>query len=258
MKTYLSPISDLKNPAGNMAYSWLLPPYAADPPVDFENETAKKIHESLRHYRDEAIYVFCLQKRQLIYASGFQDILGFSDNEVTMRMIQGMTISQHASFMHDVQLKALQFINGGYPQLEQYVFIIELKKRHKLGHEVPLETRMSVYESQEGVAKSIIGRLQLAPHLRFDQVVRYSVCGPDENLLEDALSRTQFLLPAISAKEHEALKLVAQGCAFKEVAHQLGISHSAVEKRILPLYKRFEVRSLTHLVSYAYEHGILP
>ncbi|MDO8996741.1 MAG: helix-turn-helix transcriptional regulator [Sediminibacterium sp.] len=62
----------------------------------------------------------------------------------------------------------------------------------------------------------------------------------------------------ISGKEKEALKYVAKGYSFKEIADELGVSASAIEKRIQPLYKRFNVKNLTHLVSFAYENYILP
>lgn len=260
MKTFMQilPLPQDEGGGGGAAYSWLLPPYAPDPAVDPQAPQTRHFLQHINSYPDEAVYIFSLEERKLLYTDGFPAVLGFSNEEVTMRLILSLTVPQHASFVHDVQRKALQFIRAGHPDVEQYVFIIEMKKWHKLGFEVPLEIRMSVYESHQGVAKSIIGRVQLAPHLRFGQVVRYAVCGPDENLLEDALSETLFVKPAISAKEREALALVAKGAAFKEIAHRLGISHSAVEKRILPLYKRFQVRSLSHLVGYAYDNGILP
>lgn len=258
MNTFLRILPMPDEPVSGPAYNWLIPPYATDPPITHDPGVQQRLRQGIPSFPDEAVYVFSLDEQRLLYAKGFKNILGFEDNEVTMRLILGLTAPQHASFVHDVQRKALQFIRAGHQYLDQYVFVIEMKKLHKSGYEVPLETRLSVYESKNNIACSIIGRIQLAPHLRFGQVVRYAVCGPDQNLLEEALSRTEFIRPAISAKEREALLLVAKGSAFKEVAHHLGISHSAVEKRILPLYKRFGVRSLAHLVGYAYENGILP
>ena len=63
---------------------------------------------------------------------------------------------------------------------------------------------------------------------------------------------------AISDKEKEALALVAKGLSFKEIAGHLKVSSSAIEKRIIPMYRRFNVRSLAHLISFAYENHILP
>lgn len=63
---------------------------------------------------------------------------------------------------------------------------------------------------------------------------------------------------ALSGKEKQALDLVAVGFSFKEIASEFQVSQSAIEKRIIPLYKRFDVKSLTHLVSFAYDNHILP
>ena len=51
--------------------------------------------------------------------------------------------------------------------------------------------------------------------------------------------------------------MVAKGFSFKEIAGLLNVTQSAIEKRILPLYKRFNVKSLTHLISFAYDNHIL-
>jgi DNA-binding CsgD family transcriptional regulator len=88
--------------------------------------------------------------------------------------------------------------------------------------------------------------------------MRYAAYGPEKEQFEEELNKQLFQHYAISQKEKEALALIASGYAFKEVAQQFQVSQSAIEKRILPLYKRFNVRSLTHLISFAYDNHILP
>ena len=44
---------------------------------------------------------------------------------------------------------------------------------------------------------------------------------------------------------------------YKQIAEKLNVSASAIEKRIIPLYKRFNVKSLPHLISFAYDNHIL-
>ena len=51
--------------------------------------------------------------------------------------------------------------------------------------------------------------------------------------------------------------MASKGFAFKEIAEKLNVSASAIEKRIIPLYKRFNVKSLPHLISFAYDNHIL-
>ena len=84
------------------------------------------------------------------------------------------------------------------------------------------------------------------------------LAGQEKSAFEEELNKTLFHHYAISSKEKEALAMVAKGHSFKEIAGLFKVSQSAIEKRILPLYKRFDVKSLTHLVSFAYDNHILP
>jgi DNA-binding NarL/FixJ family response regulator len=88
--------------------------------------------------------------------------------------------------------------------------------------------------------------------------MRYAAYGPEKSEFEEELNKALFHHYAISTKEKEALSLVAAGYSFKEIADLCHVSQSAIEKRIIPMYKRFDVKSLTHLVSFAYDNGILP
>jgi DNA-binding NarL/FixJ family response regulator len=129
---------------------------------------------------------------------------------------------------------------------------------HKNGTPVPFVARVGVFSSEGGHITAIIGRFQVNRSIVFGKVMRYAAYGPEKSEFEDELNKTLFYKMAISLKEKEALALVAKGYSFKEIAHMLGVSQSAIEKRIIPLYKRFDVKSLTHLVSFAYDNYILP
>lgn len=115
-----------------------------------------------------------------------------------------------------------------------------------------------MYSGENGLIKEAIGRFQVNRSLRFGKVIRYSAFGPEKNEFEDELNKSLFKYQTISGKEKEALVYLAKGYTFKEIADELNITSSAVEKRIIPLYKRFEVKSLAHLISFAYENFILP
>jgi DNA-binding CsgD family transcriptional regulator len=150
------------------------------------------------------------------------------------------------------------FIQSKTEDLEKYSFTIELKKLHKNGTEVPLISRVGVFSSENGRITEIIGRSQINRSIKFGKVMRYAAFGPEKGLFEEELNKTLFYKYAISNKEKEALALVAKGYSFKEIANSFNVTVSAIEKRILPLYKRFDVKSLTHLVSFAYDNHILP
>ena len=69
----------------------------------------------------------------MIYADGWEEVLGYKDDEITMLTIVSITSPEYAPFSNELNDKALRFINGRTDELEKYSFTIELKKIHKNG-----------------------------------------------------------------------------------------------------------------------------
>ena len=232
--------------------------FITDTPADLQSAEAQHFRQTIPKFPEEAIYIYSFQKERMIYAAGWEEVLGYTDEEINMMTIVNATTPQFAPFSFDLNDKALTFIQGHNKDLEQYSFTIELKKFHKDGHEVPILARVGVFESVNGRVTAIIGRNQINRSLTFGRVMRYAAYGPEKEEFEEELNKQLFRHLAISQKEKEALDMVAQGLSFKEIADRCNVSHSAIEKRIIPLYKRFDVKSLPHLVSFAYDNHILP
>ncbi|HKG05532.1 MAG TPA: LuxR C-terminal-related transcriptional regulator [Pedobacter sp.] len=232
--------------------------FITDTPADLTTEKALFYKKTIPTFPEEAIYIYSFKENKMIYASGWTEVLGYEDDEINMLAIVNMSAPGFAPFSHDLNDKALKFIHGKSEDLEAYSFTIELKKIHKNGTEVPIVARVGILNSENGKIESILGRFQVNRNLIFGKVMRYAAYGPEKEKFEEELNKILFYHLAISNKEKEALSLVAKGYSFKEIAHELSVSHSAIEKRIIPLYKRFDVKSLTHLVSFAYDNNILP
>jgi len=194
----------------------------------------------------------------MLYAEGWEEILGYKDEEISMMTIVSITAPEFAPFSNDLNDKAVKFIQNKTEELEKYSFNIELKKIHQDGRPIPLISRVGVFRAENGKVMEIIGRSQVNRSIKFGKVMRYSAYGPEKSEFEEELSKSLFQYHVISGKEKEALAMVAKGYSFKEIAHLFNISQSAIEKRIIPMYKRFDVKSLTHLVSFAHDNHILP
>lgn len=232
--------------------------FITDIPADLHTEEVRYFDETIPKFPEEGIYIYSFAKGRMIYARGWQEVLGYQDDEITMLKIVNMTAPDYAPFVHEVNDKALMFIHKTTSDLDKYSFLIESKKLHKNGAEVPIVARVGVFEHLDGKVLSIIGRFQVNRSLTFGKVMRYAAFGPEKAGFEEELNKTLFYQYAISNKEKEALAMVAKGYSFKEIASSFNVSQSAIEKRIIPLYKRFNVKSLTHLVSFAYDNHILP
>ena len=226
-------------------------------PADLKSEQAAYFRKTLPRFPEEAIYIYSFKENRMIYADGWEEVLGYKDDEITMLTIVSITSPEYAPFSNELNDKALRFINGRTDELEKYSFTIELKKIHKNGTAVPLISKVGVFSSENGRVTAIIGRSQINWSINLGNVMRYEAYGPDKSEFEEELNKQLFNCYAISRKEKEALAMAAQGYSFKEIASHFNVSQSAIEKRIIPMYKRFNVKSLTHLISFAYDNHIL-
>jgi DNA-binding CsgD family transcriptional regulator len=232
--------------------------YITDLPADLNSEAALNYKKTIPIFPEEAVYIYSFKLNKMIYAGGWEELLGYRDDEINMLTITSITTPEYAAFSNELNDKALMFIQSKTEDLEKYSFTIELKKLHKNGTKVPLIIRVGVLHAENGKIDEIIGRSQINRSIKFGKVMRYAAFGPDKSEFEEELNKVLFQHCAISIKEKEALELVSKGYSYKEIADQFNVTQSAIEKRILPLYKRFDVKSLAHLIRFAYENHILP
>ncbi|NVK64061.1 MAG: helix-turn-helix transcriptional regulator [Flavobacteriales bacterium] len=229
--------------------------YITNVPADLTSPIAQDYDKSLLKYPEEGIYIYSFIENRMLYAHGWEDVVGIPSSELSMTGVVNFTASDFAPFVEEVNDKALQFLHERNERLTEYSFTIEIKVKHRAGHEVPVYARVSVHDTQEdGSLASIMGRFHVNRSLRFGKVMRFRTYGPEKEAFEEALDSDLFKSIVISQKELEALRMVEKGYAFKQIAAELGISHSAVEKRIYPMFERFEVVSLAQLVSFAHKN----
>ncbi len=231
----------------------------SEDPIDVTSSEYKSYKKNIHNFKDQAVYIYSIKQNRMLFANGWLDILGYRDEEITMQAIVLATTTHFLPFSLELSNKALEFISNETENLEDFSFTLQLKKKHKNGDEVPLLSRVGVYKAINGIVEEIISVTQIVSTLRFGKVMQYAVFGPPGvERFEDYLCSELFSYSIISSKEKEALALSAQGKTYKEIASLLNVSQSAIEKRILPLYKRFNVQSLPHLINFAHHNHILP
>ncbi|WP_418645979.1 helix-turn-helix transcriptional regulator [Tenacibaculum insulae] len=229
----------------------------SDTPINKETASYIFYKKTIPKFVGEALYIYSFKENKMLYAHGWQELLGYKDDEITMLKIVSCTSPRHFQFSNELNDKALRFLNTKTTDLEKYSFTLELEKINKEGAVVPLFSRVGVFKSSDGKVEEIIGVSQVIKSLKHSNIMQYAAYGPDSSDFEETLNKELFNHFAISRKEKEALSMAAKGLAFKEIASELNVSQSAIEKRIIPLYKRFNVKSLPHLISFAHTNHIL-
>lgn len=229
----------------------------SDIPFDAKDPVYKEYKEKVPQFIGQAVYIYSFEKNRMLFASGWEEMLGYKDEEITLLKIVSSTSKRHFSFSNELNDKGLLFLKKIKEDLDKYSFTLEVEKIHKNGDIVPLFSRVGVYKSSGGTILELIGISEKIHSRKLGNIMQYAAYGPITSGFEESLNEQLFNELAISRKEKEALELAAQGYAFKEIGEKLCISRSAVEKRIIPLYKRFNVNSLPHLISFAYDNQIL-
>jgi len=229
----------------------------SDLPFDYNDPTYKEYKEKMPQFIGQAVYIYSFEKERMLFANGWKELLGYKDEEITLLKIVSITSKRHFNFSNELNDKSLLFLKKIKKDLEAYSFTIEVEKIHKNGEVIPLFSRVGIYKSYAGNIIEVIGISERIHSRKLGNIMQYAAFGPKTSGFEETLNEQLFHELGISRKEKEALELAAKGYAFKEIADKLNVSQSAIEKRIIPLYKRFNVRSLPHLISFAYDNYIL-
>lgn len=229
----------------------------SDIPYDSEDLIFEEYKNKVQSFIGQAVYIYSFEKNRMLYAAGWEDLLGYKNEEITLFKIVSITSKRHFNFSNELNDKALQFLLATKKDLEKYSFTIEVEKIHKNGSIIPLFSRVGVFKSKNGTILEIIGISEKIHSRKLGNIMQYAAFGPKLSEFEESLNQQLFNELAISRKEIEVLELAARGFTFKEIACELNVSQSAIEKRIYPLYKRFDVKSLPHLISFAHDNHIL-
>jgi DNA-binding CsgD family transcriptional regulator len=231
--------------------------FLSDVPADVMHERYKMYESVVELFPGEAVYVYSLVTKKMVFAKGWHSLLGYKDDEITLKDIVYTTTDHYKPFSIDLNEKALKFILHQNESPEHYSYMMELKKYHKDGHEVSMVVKVKILNTQDQRPDEIMGRFSFIKNMRHSKVMLYEAYGPEKSKFDEDLNKELFQHLAITVKEKEALELIAQGKTLKEVASDLNVSLSAIEKRILPLYKKFNVHSISHLIAFAHENNLV-
>lgn len=231
--------------------------YISNIPCNFNHPTYKKYRKKIHHFEDQAVYIYSFKEKRMVYTSGWESLLGYKDEEVNLSDLISITTPRYVEYSKKFYDKAIDFIHQKSDDLEKYSISVQSEKIHENGNHIPLFIRIGIYKANNGEVEEIIGVFDLIKTLKYGEVFKYETYGPEIYELDEELNTVIKNPICVTEKEKEALTLASKGLTFKEIANNLSVSQSAIEKRILPLYKRFNVKSLPHLIDFAHNNHLL-
>lgn len=220
------------------------------------NQTTKKL-PNIPKFSDEATYVYSLKTKKILLAQGWMELLGYENEEISMDLLVEITTPDHKEFIKEMNNQALAFILSKSANLYEYSCTTECKKFSKQGEEVALLESVKVHHSLKGKVVEVIGTYKRNPRTPHLGNKYFQASGPGIETLVEKMKLVAAREAIINGRERTILKMLAQGESMKEIANVLYVSKSAIEKTVMPLYKRCNVRNLVELIAYSHKNGLI-
>jgi hypothetical protein len=96
--------------------------YITDVPADLQSKEAQHFKNTIPQFPEEAVYIYSFKLHKMIYASGWEELLGYKDDEINMLTITNITTPEFAAFSNELNDKALMFIQSKTVDLENSSF----------------------------------------------------------------------------------------------------------------------------------------
>jgi DNA-binding CsgD family transcriptional regulator len=185
------------------------------------------------------------------------ELLGYENEEISMHLLVEITTPDHKEFIQEMNNQALAFILSKSANLYEYSCTTECIKFNKQGEEVALLESVKVHRSLKGKVVEVIGTYKRNPRMPHPGNKYFQASGPGIETLVEKMKLVAARDAIINGRERTILKMLAQGKSMKEIANALYVSKSAIEKKVMPLYRKCNVRNLVELIAYAHKNGLI-
>jgi two-component system NarL family response regulator len=153
--------------------------------------------------------------------------------------------------------EAVQALRGRYPDLPVVMLTVserdeDLFEAIRAGANGYLLKNVGAAELLEGIQRVYAGEAMVAPPMAARLLEEF------RNLPAPASQETeQASVEALSERETDVLRLVAQGLANKEIADALGLSEHTVKTHLQNILDKLQLRSRAHAAAYAVQAGVV-
>jgi DNA-binding CsgD family transcriptional regulator len=220
--------------------------------------TAKNLRfANIPCFSDEAAYVYSLKTKEILFAEGWMELLGYENEEISMDLLVEITTPDHKEFIQEMNNQALAFILSKSSNLLEYSCTTECKKFSKQGEEVALLESVKVHKSLKGKVVEVIGTYKRNPRMPHPGNKYFQASGPGIESLVEKMRLIAGRKDIITEREHDIMRIFTNGKTVTEVAKEIFVSKSTVEKTLSQLYRKFNVRNLTELIAYSHKNGLI-
>lgn len=210
-------------------------------------------------FPDHFIYVFNYGLGRIVYHRGFDEVLGYQDEEVDLELLYNTYHPEDAPIIariNEAAIRAMADLRNPH-DLFSLTLTVDYRMLKKNGKYIKVLRQTAVFEIDQSSGK-VISTFSLCKDIssiKTSTSIGWQIRGPematvDLNGLQDYLSRLQY---HPSPREKEILERLCEGKASKEVAAAMGISVFTVNTHRRNLLKRTGLKNTAELVKRAHD-----
>jgi len=220
--------------------------------------TAKNLRfANIPCFADEATYVYSLKTKKIKYAQGWMELLGYANEEISMDLLVEITTPDHKEFIKEMNNQALAFILSKSSNLLEYSCTTECKKFSKQGEEVALLESVKVHHSLKGKVVEVIGTYKRNPRTPHSGNKYFQASGPDIETLVEKMQQFEAHKEVFNKRECKIIRMLVNGKTINEVAKEMFVSTSTIEKNLSELCRKFKVRNRAELIAYSHSNDMI-
>ena len=225
---------------------------------DISLEQEITVFEDRKILRNECLYILDFNKNELIHKKGFEDLLGYSDEEMNAELLFEGYHPQDKEVISRVIQEAILYtlkhaINGDKNSLR-----LKYRRRKKDGSFITVLSESFIYDLEEkGKSLKSITRLTDVSFTSEQDSISYSFQA--KNLDQEAFQKKIYknYPKFFTSREMEVIQEMFKGVPNREIAKNLFISEHTVATHRKNIYKKSSCSSVNELLAFCESKGIL-
>lgn len=207
------------------------------------------------------LYVYNFSTGRIAHAQGFQEVLGYRDDEVDIELLLDTYHPDDASMVARLSRSAIEAMaRMRNPQnLHELAFTLDYRMRKADGRYVKILRQTAVFEvdARDGAVRSVFSLCKDISTIKEQNTIGWKADGFELVELEPPPDPEHRLQYRPSPREMEVVRKIAAGKSSKEVAQELGITLHTANTHRRNLLQRTGLRNTAELVRRMGELGWL-
>lgn len=206
---------------------------------------------------NEAIMVIDIINQKIDYKRGFKNLLGFDDDEITIKFITDNRHPEDVSMVDRIGLATIGYIMSHPKDSISYSLIISYRRQLKDQSFIKIMSEAKGYESENGSIKSLFIKYTDISFMDKTDLIYWKFEADELNQEKFRNYIYKAYMDFFTNRELEIIKQLEKNIESKEIASNLFISTHTVSAHRKNIFKKSKMHNVQDLIAFCKRKGII-